>query len=187
MLYRPYNAVRGSLVEELALDRLSPLSLVKSALYVESSGDDALLDEYRKYAKTWIEDAISRPLDSYQWKLTWNTAGMQKDDYLWIAPAPVLEISYEKIEIPYETIDGFRSRVRWGDVENALSGDIPDPLSLSVITEWSERDIEKLSHVFLTLVAEFYRNREFRVGMKSQENVSRMALSIYRRNQTIEQ
>ena len=111
----------------------------------------------------------------------------RQDDYLWIAPAPVLEISYEKIEIPYETIGGFRSRVRWGDVENALSGDIPDPLSLSVITEWSERDIEKLSHVFLTLVAEFYRNREFRVGMKSQENVSRMALSIYRRNQTIEQ
>ena len=174
----PKEFRRGSLATDIG--DVCPLDLVKQACSVDSDDDDELLRQYMQSAKEWIQDNLSRPLDGYLWYISFNQ-GRKDSDALMLPMAPIYDVMAGETRIPYHTRNGFDAFVYWKDVKAfAVNG----VLELSVETSW-EGHIDKLKHVFLTLVAEFYRTREYSVKQVFIRNVASAALDTYRRTITL--
>ena len=147
----PIQFKRGSRLEELDV---APLSLVKKALSVDGDDDDELIGQFMASAKEFVETVIHRPLDRYQWSVTYGD--LEKDEPLVIPVAPVVEIESPDGmgQVPYFTRNGFDAFVEYEAVAN-----LPSPRVLTVTTDWNDH-LQGIIHPFLTVCAEMYRHRE---------------------------
>ena len=170
----PDDFRRGSLLSKL--DSVLPLPLVKKALRVETTDEDDLIQVYMANAKTWIEGSIFRPLDSYQWSVTFN--GPVLDTYELVLPmAPVSEV-YDPSgsQVLFHTRNGFDAFVDGKGLTTGMDG-----ITLSVETLWSSDHLDGIKHAFLTVVGDMYRNREVTVSNTSASRVVAQALVPFRR------
>ena len=180
MYVSPLTFRRGSRLDEVG--ELAPLSLVKQACNVDGEDDDELLKQYMSSSKEWIETAIHRPIDRYRWTVTYGRCN--EGDLLILPMAPVYEIEggLQGTSVPYQTIDGFQACIAWEDVQRFEVG---DEVRLEVVTDWGPLLSGTLRYVFLTLVAEMYRNREATAMNRAVNNVVMLALDKYRRDVSV--
>ena len=174
---------RGAKIADVSL---ADMATVKLALAVESADDDALIAVYASAAKSWMEQDLGRPLDNYGYTLAFP-AGVNDTDGYYLHVAPVATCtSPDGTVIPVRTRDGFTTYVYWSDVKDTDAFDkTKGVVNLHVATEWQPSQIELLAIPYLTLIAEFFRNREARVRKAEVNKAVRQALTAFRQRQAL--
>ena len=145
---------------------LASLSEVKASMRVETSDEDAFINQCMAQAKTFLESTLDRKLDGATYKVKFKFDNCpHPGDKLWLSPAPIKKVTAVSGVVPTSTYNGFVSFVSFQD------GWETDELELTVSTEFSAALIDNAFKLpFLTVVGAYFRYREFTLARQPAIN-----------------